>query len=292
MSGFNYKSCLICKGGTKNDSLYFHKDPDTGEIWIWCQGKCQRGYSLYSYCYESGYSVREFLKLKIDFEEAKPNEVNAMGWPRYFINLSDPSAKQGVEYLQTRGLTPTSDMYYDSDQEGIVLAYYMDSTFVGAQVRFIEPRKLEDGSPWKITTLPGTRLGYLFWGWSQNPLPQQVKYLVVTEGAFNAAALQQALNTRYGGILSNPYRCIASSGSGASEYQRDKLRDVLATDVKVIAAPDNDSAGLRMLEKIQNSAACSHFALVEEDGKDWNDKLLELGDLELAKYFSTRLRKT
>jgi len=291
MSGFNYKSCLICKGGVKNDCLYFHKDLETGDIWLWCQGKCQRGYHLFDYCHRAGLSVRDFLKLRIDFEEAKPNEVNAMGWPRSFLNLSDPKSRSGVEYLSTRGLDPTPDMFFDSENNGVVLAYYMDSTFVGAQVRFIEPRYLEDGSPWKITTLPGTRLGYLFWGWSQNPLPPQVKYLVVTEGAFNAAALQQALNTQYGGILTNPYRCIATSGSGVSQYQRDKLKDVLETGVKVIAAPDSDDAGLKMLEKMQQSASCSHYALVAENGKDWNDLLIKLGDIQLAKYFVSRLRK-
>lgn len=289
MSGFNHKKCLICN--RKNDTLYYHKDADTGEIWIWCQGKCQRGYSLYSYCHQAGLSVKDFLNLKIDFEEAKINEVNAMSWSRNFKLLSDAAAVKGVEYLAKRGLKPAGDMYYDIDQDGIVMTYYMESTFVGAQVRFIEPRRLEDGSPWKITTLPGTRLGYLFWGWAQNPLPPTVKYVVVTEGAFNAAALQQALNSKFGAIIKNPYRCIATSGSGASDYQREKLKELIQSGIKVIAAPDSDEAGLKMLDKLMTSGACTHYALVIRDNADWNDMLLELGEDEMVKYFMSRIKK-
>lgn len=232
------------------------------------------------------------MNLNINFEDAKLNEVNAMGWPRNFINLSDTRSARGVEYLKSRGLDPSPDMYYDTDSNGIVLAYYMQSTFVGAQIRFIEPKRLEDGSDWKITTLPGTRLGYLFWGWSQNPLPPQIKYLVVTEGAFNAAALQQALNSRYGNILSNPYRCVAASGSGASSFQKEKLRELVDSGVKVIAAPDSDDAGIKMLEKLQQFGSCTHYALSPQDGVDWNDLLKSRGPEGLLVAFLSQLRKS
>jgi 5S rRNA maturation endonuclease (ribonuclease M5) len=292
MSGFNYKSCLICKGGVKNDCLYYHKDSETGDIWLWCQGKCQRGYHLFDYCYKSGLSVKDFLNLNINFEEARLNEVNAMGWPKSFLNLSDPKSSKGVAYLKSRGLEPAPDMYYDSESDGIVLAYYMQSSFVGAQVRFIEPKTLEDGSSWKITTMPGTRLGYLFWGWSQNPLPPQVKYVVVTEGAFNAATLQQCLNKKYGSILSNPYRCIAASGSGASAFQKEKLKELVDNGIKVIIAADNDDAGMKMLEKLQHFGSCTHYAISPEDGLDWNDLLVKYSQEDLLRIFLKQLRRS
>lgn len=281
---FNNKKCLICKGGHKNDCLYFHEDPETGEIWIWCQGKCQRGYSIYEYCQTAGISLRDFLKTNIKFEEAASNEVKAMDWPRSFISLSDPEAVKGVKYIQSRGLSVSDGMFYDTSREGIVFPYYFGNTFVGAQVRFLEIRKTVDQDDWKITTLPGTRLGYLFYGWSQTAFNSTLRYIIVTEGAFNALSLQQVLNKQYGGILKNPFKCIATSGSGVSEHQIETLKGLIENGYKVIAAPDNDEAGLKMLTKIQNAGACTHYALVREDNKDWNDILKEQGD-ELGPYF-------
>ena len=225
------------------------------------------------------------------FYEAAENEVNAMEWPRSFLNLSDPAAKFGVEYIKSRGLNPMNDMYYDSSRKGIVFPYYLENTFVGAQIRFIEPKIMEDGKPFKISTLPGTRLGYVFWGWSQNQLPSMVKYIVVTEGAFNAAALQQALNSKFGNLLKNPYKCIALSGSGVSGYQADKLKDLISLGTKVIAAPDSDDAGIKMLDKLRKLEACTHYSLVDDGSKDWNDKIRDLGVEGLAGYFIKNLRK-
>lgn len=273
----NFKKCLICKGGKKNDCLYAHKDPDTGEIWLWCQGKCQRGYSLYDYCNLAGISLKEFLSLGLKFEEAQDMEVSAMSWPRSFHALSDPRASRGVAYLKSRGLINPPEMYYDSERDGIVLPYYFQNTFVGAQIRFIEPKKDEDGNDWKITTLPGTRLGYLFWGWSQQPMSTNVKYVIVAEGAINAASLQQALNAKYGNLLKNPYRCISTSGASISRYHSEKLRELIESGTKVIAAFDNDEAGLKAFDKMATAGACTHYSFVREEGVDWND-ILRKGD--------------
>ena len=69
----NTKKCLICQ--RKNDTLHWHIDAETGAIWVWCQGKCQRGYSLYEYCRQAGVSLKELLKGDFDFKESTPNEV-------------------------------------------------------------------------------------------------------------------------------------------------------------------------------------------------------------------------
>lgn len=273
----NSKKCLICKGGKKNDCIYAHRDADTGEIWFWCAGKCQRAYSLYEYCFTAGISLRDFLKSNISFEEARPLEVNAMAWPRSFHPLSDPISKPALAYLKSRGLENPGEMYYDSSREGIVFPYYLNNTFVGAQIRFIEPRLDEDGSPWKITTMPGTRLGYLFWGWSQQPFGTNVKYIVVAEGAINAASLQQAFNLKYGNLLKNPYRCISTSGASITKYHAEKLRELIDSGLKVISAFDNDEAGIKAFERMAKEGACTHYSFVEEDGRDWND-ILKVGE--------------
>ncbi len=286
----NYKICLICKTGkTRNACLYAHKDPETGEIWLWCQGKCKRGYSLYDYCTTAGVSLKQFLDMGLTFEEARPNEVNAISWPRTFHALSDPKAERGLQYLESRGLIIPPEMYYDSQRDGIVFPYYLENTFVGAQIRFIEPKKDENGNDWKITTMPGTRLGYLFWGWSQQPFPYHIKYIILTEGAINAASLQQALNKKYGNLLKNPYRCISTSGASVTKYHCEKLRELIDGGLKVIAAADNDEAGIKMFEKMAIAGACTHYAFVSEEGKDWND-LLKRGD-DPSSHLASQLKK-
>lgn len=291
----NHKRCLVCKKA--HDTLYWHRDglkAQDGEGLIWCFcNSCDKWYTLYDYANITGLSIREIMEASktFSFHEAPDNEVNAMEWPRSFLNLFDPSASLGVDYIKSRGLSPMADMYYDSNRKGIVLPYYLENTFVGAQIRFIQPKLMEDGKEFKITTLPGTRLGYVFWGWSQNPFPSTVKYIIVTEGAFNAASIQQALNSKYGNILTNPYRCIALSGSGVSNYQSDKLKELIASDIKVIASPDPDDAGFKMLDKLRERDACTHYSLIDQDKTDWNDKLKELGHTGLMNLFLRNLRK-
>lgn len=286
-----HKKCLICKGGKKNDCLYWHKDTETNDIWCWCSGKCQRGYSLQQYCHLAGISVSDFLQGDFEFQEAKPNEVQAMEWPYNFIPLSDPRAIKGVEYIKGRGLTLEGDLYYDIDNEGIVFPYYFGSHFCGAQVRFIEPRVKEDGDEWKITTLPGTRLGLLFGMWNQEKFLTDIKGVVVCEGYFNALSLQQAFNSCYGGIASNPWKFIAASGSGLTAHQAETLKDLKDKGYKIICASDSDEAGLKMVCKMKEKECVTHYSLTGDSEKDWNDILRELGHKELASIFLKNISK-
>jgi 5S rRNA maturation endonuclease (ribonuclease M5) len=274
--------CLICQ--PKNRTIYWHQDEKTGKIWGWCN-KCDKGYPLQRYCQMTGLSMEEFLSNSFHLEESRPNEVNALAWPSSFIPLSDPRAAKGVEYIKSRGLTLDGDMYYDMDEEGIVFPYYFGKNFCGAQVRFITPRKTEENDDWKITTLSGTRLGLLFYGWNQEHLMANVKGIVVTEGAFNALAIQQALNTAYGSISNNPWRAIACSGSGATEHHKEALKELKDKGLKVVIAPDTDEAGMNMATKIKESESATHTAFTGDTDKDWNDLLKDIGDKELAKFF-------
>jgi hypothetical protein len=273
--------CLICR--PKNRTLYYHKNDD-GTIWMWCN-KCDRGYALHQYCKLAGIDIKDFLEGKFSFEEVKNNEVQALSWPTSFVPLSDPRSAKGVEYVKSRGLTLNGDMYYDMEEEGIVFPYYFDGHFCGAQVRFIEARTKEDGSSWKITTLPGTRLGLLFYGWNQQKFMGNIQAVVVTEGAFNAIAINQALNTIYGGIANNPWRAIACSGAGATTHHREALKELKDQGLKVVLAPDTDEAGKKMIEKYIRDEALTHIALCPDGNEDWNDLLKKMGHLEFAKFF-------
>jgi hypothetical protein len=260
-------------------------NPHLDLLWCYCN-KCERAYSLTQYCDIAGIDKDEFLTGG-DFEmvEAKPNEVNAMAFPHTFVPLSDARAEAGVEYIKSRGLSPEGDMYFDVKEKGIVFPYYLENQFCGAQIRFLEPRVNDDGSTWKITTLPGTRLGLLFYGWNQGKFLAQVKGLIVCEGAFNALAIQQALNHLYGGLSRNPWRCIACSGSGATELQRETLKELKDGGMKIVIAPDTDAAGIKMYQKMVEAEAVSHYAFTNDTEKDWNDLLKDLGAAEFGKLF-------
>lgn len=286
--------CLICQ--PRNRTLYWHQIPEDKRkspddlFWCYCN-KCDRGYSLQQYCDIAGINKEEFL-MGGDFyiQEAEDNEVSAMAWPHNFIPLSDPRAEKGVEYIKSRGLTTDGDMYYDMEDEGIVFPYYVQNHFCGAQVRFLKERVNEDGDKWKITTLPGTRLGLLFYGWNQGKLLAQVKGIIVTEGAFNALSIQQALNQAYGGVSRSPWRVFACSGSGLSTFQAEALKELREQGYKVIAAPDTDEAGFKMLKKMVEADCISHYVMSDNPSKDWNDLLKDSGHDHLAKYIIKSIR--
>ena len=269
--------CLICK--RKNKSLYWHRDSQSQALWVYCSAVCSRGYSLYQYCANAGISVSDFLKNKIDFKEATPNEVTRMEWPRTFIPLSDPRAEKGIEYLRNeRGLQPGDGMYYDVDREGIVFTYFFGDVFVGAQIRFIKPWLDKDGHLRKIDTLPGTRLGLLYYNWNQQEFMANIKGVIVVEGAFDVQALQQAFHAAYGGAITCPWRVVACSGSGATKHQLEQMQDVVKNGYKVICAPDSDKAGLEMSKKFKEASACTHMAFTGESGVDWNDHYKLIND--------------
>ena len=286
----NTKKCLICKDGRRNDCLHWHKDPDSGDLWVWCQGKCQRGYSLRSYCHNAGISLPEFLKGEFDFKEAPPNELTVMEWPARFIPLSDPRSQPAIDYIKSRGLSPEGDMYYDIERNGVVFPYYFENHFCGAQTRFVTPKVHPDGEVQKMDTLPGTRLGLLFYGWNQAKFIGNVKAIVVTEGAFNAIAINQALNLKYGGIANNPWRAIACSGAGATKHHQEALKEFKESGMKIVVALDNDEAGFKGLKKFKDSESCTHYA-VTGDTKDWNDMAKEMGMVEFAKFFLSTVKK-
>lgn len=280
--------CLICN--PKNRTIYFHTDEKTGLPWLWCN-KCGRGYSLEQYCKMAGIEVEEFIKDGIDLAQDQEDEVNVLAWPNNFVPLSDPRAQKGVDYIHSRGLSLDGDMYYDLNDEGIVFPYYFNNHFCGAQVRFIEERIKDDGTKWKITTLPGTRLGLLIYGYNQAKLLPQVKTVVVTEGAFNALCLQQAFNHAYGGVSACPWKFVALSGSGVSTHQAEVLRELKEKGYKVVAAPDTDEAGLHMLQKLQEEKAITHYAFTGDTEKDWNDMSKDMDKKNFASWFLKQIQK-
>ena len=283
------KKCLICNKGKRNDVLHWHIDEDSKNIWCWCC-KCDKARTVWQYCEEAKIKLSDFLKGDFDFIETNKNEVNRMDWPINFISLNDPRAKDGTEYIKSRGLSLIGDMYYDLKYKGIVFPYYFDNIFCGAQVRLLEPIINEDGDEQKITTVPGTRLSLLIYGYNQLNIMPHIKGFIITEGAFNALSIQQSLDKIYGGAYKSPLKTVACSGSGASEHQIQLFKDLKDKGYKIICSPDKDEAGLKMFKKYINNNAISHYCLTDTE-KDWNDELIDLGNKEFANYFLKRIKK-
>jgi len=171
-----------------------------------------------------------------------------------------------------------------------VFPYYYDSVFCGAQVRFLETWFDEDGTERKIDTIPGTRLGLLFYNWNQQRFNSNIKGVIVTEGAFNSTIIQQALYHVYGGVLRCPWVCVALSGSGASKHHIDTLKELKDRDYKIVVAPDSDEAGIHMLKKFIRNDAITHYALTNDDRIDWNDVGASMDKTEFAKWFLGNIR--
>lgn len=285
----NTKKCLICK--RPNDTLHWHTDPDNGDVWVWCNGPCQRGYSLRSYCHTAGIDLAEYLQGDFSFAEATPNEVSRLDWPQSYISLSDPRAAKGVAYIEARGLEIKGDMYFDMERESIVFPYYFSSVFVGAQTRLLNSWTNKDGEETKMLTLPGTRLGLVFYNWNQDPFVTHIKGIIVCEGAFNAISIQQTLDKQFGGVLKNPFKVVATSGCGTTKHQLEKLGEFKDAGKKIIVAFDSDEPGLKGVKKFVDSGVATHHALTGDTAMDWNDVLKLNGPEETAKIFMKSITK-
>jgi hypothetical protein len=284
----DHRWCKICK--PKNPTIYFHNENNV--VWLYCC-KCARGYTFAQYCELAGLSVEEgknILRQGVVFEDDINDEINALAWPSSYIPLSDPRAEQGVSYIKSRGLTLDGDMYYDLAEEAIVFPYYYQNYFCGAQIRFVNPRELDNGKIFKISTLPGSRLKLLFYGWNQSKLLNNISSVIVTEGAFNTLAINQSLNLAYGSVTKNPSRSIASSGAALSQHQEDALKELVDQGKKVILASDTDEAGEKMLNKAIRAGCITHYAFTDSSDCDWNDVVKEIGHKDFAKYFLQQVK--
>lgn len=278
------KKCLVCQA--KHDTIYTHIDSQ-GVPWLYCC-KCSDSMDLEDYCAINGIDMpteEEIARVVTYIEDS--NELQKMAWPRSFVPLWDPRSVAGREYLSTRVIVPNDGMFYCTERKGIVFPYYYESTCVGAQIRLIDPTPGRS----KMVSVTGTSVSKLFYGWNQGDLPQNVKYLVVTEGAFNAIALQQTLNSHYGSALKNPYKSIAASGSSIGKYRSEVLRELIVEGYKIILAPDSDEAGKKMLEKAIDEECLTHYTLTDDQGLDWNDVLKTNGPDALKSQFLGNLRK-
>jgi DNA primase len=182
-------------------------------------------------------------------------------------------------------------MYYDIEREGIVFPYYFLDHFCGAQIRFLNPKTNHEGEIQKIDTLPGTRLGMLFGLWNQGRFITNVRAVGVCEGYFNALALQQAFNIKYGGVVNNPWKFICTSGCNVTKHHQEVLQELSQQNIKVIGAYDADEPGREGLSKMVKYKCITHYSSTLDDEMDWNDVLKSEGHEALAERFLKNLSR-
>jgi len=284
----NLSYCPLCKRRRK--TAYWNYDEEKN-IWMHCCA-CNATYTLAALTKRVGIKVAMKYLDRIKNNIIQPSDtasdsLQRIAWPADYISINSTIAKEGQDYILSRGLSLEGQLYYDKEINGIVFPLYYQGVFCGAQTRLIVPWIKEDGKPQKMTTLEGTKKSLLFYNWDQNPFPRLYKGIIVTEGAFDTLAIEQALNALYGPIT-NPFKTIATMGSGVSEYQVSVLNGLKEAGYKVILAPDFDPAGFIMFDK--SKKAITHVMTTDEKGKDWNMLLKEMGHVEFAKYILTKIK--
>ena len=283
----NTKHCLVCKQA--RPVLYWHEE-ESGDIWCWCCS-CGKSYSLWEYCKLSGISPKELGKSEFAFEKGTPGEVQRIGWPAHFYEITHPKATVGADFVKSRGIRLEGDMYYDADYNGIAFPLYFEGYFCGAQIRLIEPWKVK-GSTKKIKmiTIPGTKSSLLMYNWDQAPFNRPYRGIIITEGAFDCLAIEQSLNDQYG-PFKNPWKVMAMNGSACSDHHLKTIKGLKDAGMTVVLAADYDKAGFKMMAEYKKADAITHIATTEEHKVDWNDKLKELGSKEFARFFIKRIAK-
>jgi DNA primase len=283
------KNCLICVDGRRPTLKWFVFKENTTRIFVHCIAHCKRTYSIEEYVATAGLTMTEFLQTygkNLNVDVIDSDELSKLDWPSFWLSIHDPLSKKGQEYLLSRGLTLQGGFAYDVSREAIVIPFYYGDQLVGAQLRFIVPRVYEDGYEQKIDTVPGSRLGKLFYGWNQKALNSGCKMLVVVEGAFDAAALQQNLSSG-----ANPaIRFVAVSGSNLSDHQIEQISKVKLSGIKTVLAPDCDEAGIQMIKKYKDVGCFTHVSITGDSKLDWNSFLKQRGKAALRKAFLENIR--
>jgi hypothetical protein len=169
------------------------------------------------------------------------------------LDPSNPDHKIHVDYLASRGLSPTSHSYYvdsnDSARQRIIIPYYYDGRVVGNTSRFYDGR-----APKYISD---QQRGYVF---NIDAQRSKSSVCILVEGQFDAISI--------GGC--------AYMGSTISDQQASLLNRLRKT---MIVVPDHDSAGLSVCDRALELGYRVSIPEWEDDIKDVNDAVRRYGRL-------------
>ena len=160
---------------------------------------------------------------------------------------------QAIEYINNRGHDPYSDKFYWSPLEGfdsrVILPFRYQKQIVGYTARkFIEgkPKYLSDQHPHFIFNVDEQK--------------EDQRYILVCEGPFDALAVNG----------------VALLTNGIADQQ---ARILNGLDAKIIVIPDQDQAGLELIDKAAHYNFSVAFPNWDNDVKDVADAVKRYGKL-------------
>lgn len=203
-----------------------------------------------------GYVPTQYIEQKIEFEEkllpegAMPiNDWINSGYLEEIIDDLEPV----IDYVQTRGFDPLSENFYWSPAPGytnrVIIPFFYHGKIVGNTARKIgegRPKYLSDQHPFFVYNVDAQK--------------EEYKYLFVSEGPFDALSV--------GGV--------ALLTNEISEQQSRIINNI---GKETIVIPDQDRAGLILIDQAQKLGWKVAFPNWDEDIKDCADAVKRYGKL-------------
>jgi hypothetical protein len=203
-----------------------------------------------------GYVPTQYIEQKIEFEEKILPEgsmpINDWVNSGYLEEIAD-DLEPVIDYVHNRGFDPLSENFYWAPAPGytnrVIIPFFYHGKIVGNTARKIgegRPKYLSDQHPFFVYNVDAQK--------------EEYRYLFVTEGPFDALSI--------GGVslLTN-------------EVSEQQSRIINSAGKEIIVVPDQDRAGLILIEQAQKLGWSVAFPTWEDDIKDCADAVKRYGKL-------------
>lgn len=203
-----------------------------------------------------GYVPTQFVEQKIDFDskELPEGSMPLLDWVEsgYYDDISD-MIEPVISYLAKRGFDPFDSNFYWSPAPGyetrVIIPFFYDGKVVGNTARKVtegRPKYISDQHPFFVFNVD-----------SQKDLQ---KYIFVVEGPFDAIAVNGVA------LLTN-------------EVSDQQARIINNIGKEIIVIPDQDRAGLKLIDQAAKLGWKIAFPNWDDDVKDCADAVSKYGKL-------------
>lgn len=203
---------------------------------------------------ESGeYQPQQIFNTNFTEKELPEAAMPISQWLEMYDDMTAEFLNPVVDYVFSRGFDPLSKNFYWSPASGysdrVILPYYYQGRIVGSTARKItngKPKYISDQHPHFVYNVD-----------QQN---EHRRYLLVTEGQFDALSIDGV------GLLTNDI-----------SEQQSRIINSMGKDVIVV--PDQDSAGLNIIDRAVELGWSVAFPNWDSDIKDCADAVQKYGKL-------------
>ena len=203
-----------------------------------------------------GYVPTQFVEQKIDFDskELPEGSMPLLDWVEsgYYDDISD-MIEPIISYLVKRGFDPFDSNFYWSPAPGyetrVIIPFFYDGKVVGNTAR-----KVTEGRPKYISDQ------HPFFVFNVDAQKDLQKYIFVVEGPFDAIAVNGVA------LLTN-------------EVSDQQARIINNIGKEIIVIPDQDRAGLKLIDQVAKLGWKIAFPNWDNDVKDCADAVSKYGKL-------------